>query len=178
MIKKLRTLSKKIWERFKTTILTSRFSRFYKSSHRRRSVRKSVLKNFAKFAGIHLASFLINFPPTLLKTRPWHRCSPVNFARFSRTSFLQNTSGRLLLFIAPRSFICSSFERYLKILINKWIDLWDIARNRGSHRRCLVKKGVLRNFAKFTGKDLCQSFFFNKVRGVRPFSESGVLSQV
>ena len=25
------------------------------------------------------------------------------------------------------------------------------------------KKGVPRNFAKFTGKHLCQSFFFNKV---------------
>ena len=29
-------------------------------------------------------------------------------------------------------------------------------------------KGVLRNFAKFTGKHLCQSFFLNKVAGLRP----------
>ena len=36
---------------------------------------------------------------------------------------------------------------------------------RSSHRRCSVKKGVLRNFAKFTGKHLCQSLFFNKVAG-------------
>ena len=28
------------------------------------------------------------------------------------------------------------------------------------------KKGVLRNFAKFTGDHLCQSFFFNKVAGL------------
>ena len=34
---------------------------------------------------------------------------------------------------------------------------------RSSHRWCSVKKGVLSNFAKFTGKHLCQSFFFNKV---------------
>ena len=27
------------------------------------------------------------------------------------------------------------------------------------------KTGVLRNFAKFTGKHLCQSIFFNKVAG-------------
>ena len=27
------------------------------------------------------------------------------------------------------------------------------------------RKGVLRNFAKFTGKHLCQSLFFNKVAG-------------
>ena len=31
------------------------------------------------------------------------------------------------------------------------------------HQKCSVKKGVLRNFAKFTGKFLCQSLFFNKV---------------
>ena len=30
------------------------------------------------------------------------------------------------------------------------------------------KKGVLKNFAKFTGKHLCQSFFFNKVTNLRP----------
>ena len=28
--------------------------------------------------------------------------------------------------------------------------------------------GVLRNFAKFTGKHLCQSLYFNKVAGLRP----------
>ena len=28
------------------------------------------------------------------------------------------------------------------------------------------KKGVLRNFAEFTGKHLCQSLFFNKVAGL------------
>ena len=36
---------------------------------------------------------------------------------------------------------------------------------RSSHLRCSVKKVVLRNFAKFTGKPLCQSLFFNKVAG-------------
>ena len=29
------------------------------------------------------------------------------------------------------------------------------------------KKGVLENFANFTGKHLCQSLFFNKVAGLR-----------
>ena len=33
---------------------------------------------------------------------------------------------------------------------------------RSSHQRCSIKKGVLRNFTKFTGKHLCQSLFFNK----------------
>ena len=40
--------------------------------------------------------------------------------------------------------------------------------DRSSHRRCSVKKGVLRNSAKFTGKHLYQSFFFNKVVDLRP----------
>ena len=30
---------------------------------------------------------------TLLKKRLWHSCFPVNFAKFLRTAFLQNTSG-------------------------------------------------------------------------------------
>ena len=32
---------------------------------------------------------------------------------------------------------------------------------RSSHQRCSVKKGVLRNFTKFTEKDLRQRLFFN-----------------
>ena len=35
-------------------------------------------------------------PATLLKKSLLHRCFPVNFAKFLRTPFLQNTSGRLL----------------------------------------------------------------------------------
>ena len=50
-------------------------------------------------------SFLWNIsgtPPrpratTLLKKSLWHRHFPMNFAKFIRTPFLQNTSGRLLL---------------------------------------------------------------------------------
>ena len=38
---------------------------------------------------------------------------------------------------------------------------------RSSHQRCSVRKGFLRNFAKFTRKYLCQSLFFNKVAGLR-----------
>ena len=37
-----------------------------------------------------------------------------------------------------------------------------------SHPEVFCKKGVLRNFTKFTGKRLCQSLFFNKVAGLRP----------
>ena len=39
---------------------------------------------------------------------------------------------------------------------------------RSSHLRCFVNKGVLKSFAKFTGKHLCQSLFFNKAAGLSP----------
>ena len=37
--------------------------------------------------------------------------------------------------------------------------------------RCSAKKGVLRNFVKFSGKQLYQSLFFNKVADIRPASD-------
>ena len=40
-----------------------------------------------------------------------------------------------------------------------------------------MKKGVLGNFTKFTGKHLCQSLFFNKVAGLRPIKKE-TLAQV
>ena len=43
---------------------------------------------FNKVAGLRSA--------TLLKKRLWHKCFPVNFAKFLRTPLLQNTSGRLV----------------------------------------------------------------------------------
>ena len=72
------------------------------SSHQRCSVRKGVLRNFAKFTGKDLCQILFFnkvaslTPATLLKERLWHRCFPVSFAKFLRTPFLQNTSRRLL----------------------------------------------------------------------------------
>ena len=39
---------------------------------------------------------------------------------------------------------------------------------RSSHQRYSRKKGALANLAKFTGKHLCQSLFFNKVAGRWP----------
>ena len=64
-------------------------------------MKKGVLRNFAKFTGntYARASFLIKLQAseTLLKKRLWYSCFTMNFARFLRASFLQNTSGRLLL---------------------------------------------------------------------------------
>ena len=46
---------------------------------------------FDKFAGLR--------PTTLVKERLWHRFFPVNFVKFLKTPFLQQISGRLLLYI-------------------------------------------------------------------------------
>ena len=42
--------------------------------------------------------------------------------------------------------------------------VWNI---RSSHPKVFRKKGAKRNFAKLTGKHLCQSLFFNKVAGLQ-----------
>ena len=39
---------------------------------------------------------------------------------------------------------------------------------RNSRPEVFCKKGVLRNFVKFTRKHLCQSLFLNKITGLRP----------
>ena len=65
--------------------------------------KKGLVRNFAKFTGKHLCQRLFFNkvtglrPVTLLKKSLWHRCFPVNFTKFLRTAFLQNTSRRLLL---------------------------------------------------------------------------------
>ena len=119
----------------------------FRSSHRRCSI-KDVLKNFTKFTGRHLCqSPFFNKvaglrPVTLLKKRLQRRCFPVNFVKFLRTPFLQNTSRRLLLYFHESFF-------FLRPTI------------RSSRPEMFCKKGVLKNFAKFKGKQ-----YFNKVAGV------------
>ena len=72
-----------------------------RSSHRRCSVRKGFfIRNCAKITGKYLCQSLYFNKvgsAALLKQRLRHRCFPINFAKFLRTPFLQNTSGRLLL---------------------------------------------------------------------------------
>ena len=70
-----------------------------RSSHQRCSIKKGVLRDFAKFTGKHLyESLFLNKviglePATLLKKRLWHRCFPVNLAKFLRTLFYRTPLG-------------------------------------------------------------------------------------
>ena len=85
---------------------------------------KSVLRNFAKSTGKHLCqSLFFNKDPglrpaTLLKMRLWYRYFPVNFATFLRTSFLQNTSGRLFLQRAHFKSGCNALLRNPRLTTN------------------------------------------------------------
>ena len=95
------------------------------------SLWKGVLRNFTKFTGKHLCqSLFFNkvaglMPATLLKKRLSCRCFSVNFVKFLRSPFLQNTSRRLLLFTpckisnnCPCGFniVCTIEKYFLRIL--------------------------------------------------------------
>ena len=58
------------------------------------SVRKGVLRNLQNSQENTCAGLI---PATLFKKRLWLRCFLVKFAKFLRTPFLQNISGRVLL---------------------------------------------------------------------------------
>ena len=70
---------------------------YYRSSCPEVLCEKDVPKNFFEFTGKHLRwSYGLSF----IKKRLHHRCFRVNFAKFLRAPFLQNTSGRLLLLLS------------------------------------------------------------------------------
>ena len=70
-------------------------------------------------------------------------------AKFLRTLFLQNT-------FELSQPLCQTLKNIKKTSY------------RTCHQRCSVKKGVLRDFTKLTGKQLCRRLFFNKVADLRP----------
>ena len=64
----------------------------------------------------------------------------------------------ILKFFCKKSKISISVDQNSKIFRSSLLEVF-------------CKKGTLRNFAKFTGKHLCQSLFFNEVAGLRPATE-------
>ena len=101
---------------------------YYRSSHRRCFERKLFLAISQNLQGNTCASLFFNKAAgfSLWKERLWHRYFYVNFVKFLRTTFLQNTSGRLLLSLwEDRSFqykvpFSLSFISLKKIL--QWVD--------------------------------------------------------
>ena len=66
----------------------------------------------------------------------------------------------------------------LMLHMDNWKHL--VFRYRSSRLEVFSKKDVLKHFAKFTEKHLCQSIFFNKVAGIRPavLTEKETLARV
>ena len=65
-------------------------------------LQNKCLKNFARFTGKYLRQslFLISlYPATFFNKRCQHSCFLVNFAKMSRTPFLQNTLKLLFLYL-------------------------------------------------------------------------------
>ena len=56
--------------------------------------------------------------------------------------------------------------RVATFLNEAFLQIYFLGIYRSSHRRYSVRKGVLKNFAKSTGKHLRQSLFFNKFAGL------------
>ena len=100
--------------------------------------RKSVLIDFAKFTRKHLwQSLFFNKvaglrPATLLKTRLWHRCFPVNFAKFLKTSLLTEHLRWLPLAFQNESILYisrSSRSKQAQCLKFKWtVSSWNNSR--------------------------------------------------
>ena len=80
--------------------------------------KKGVLRNFAIFTGKHRCNFI--------KKRLYHRCFPVNFAKFLRTPFLQNMFGKRLLDYLVNHPLCSTYfcqqQYYLPFVSNIFCD--------------------------------------------------------
>ena len=71
-------------------------------------LKKGVLKKFPKFTGKHLCQSLFFYKVAgcdFIRKILWLRCFPVNFTKFLRTPFLQNTRGRLLQLLKRDSLI-------------------------------------------------------------------------
>ena len=134
--------------------------------------KKGVFKNFAKFTAKQLCrSFFFDKisgikPPTLLKRRLRRGCFSMNFARFLSTSFVWSPPlppKQLLLPLVSlnsykrhRSFqhlICL-FLQHLRLPSAHFLGNLLIIE---AAIQVFRKNAAVKNFAKFTGKHVCQS---------------------
>ena len=127
------------------------------------SAKKDVLKNFPKFTGKYLCqSLFFNKvtglrPGTLTKKRFWHRCFSVNFVKFLRTAFLQNTYRRLLL---HRKIVNSMLSKYVWDNIVQKNHLCNIG---PEHAAMILKENNLHNFVlSWLGQDCTKQYSLGK----------------
>ena len=111
-------------------LLTSPFLVIFKSRHRRCSVRKGVLKNFAKFTGKHLCQSLFFNKVAglrlaiLLKKRLWHRCLPLNFCKVSKNTFIEHL--RKTASKCCRRFLFKEFSKVTPRALERNLGTWSM----------------------------------------------------
>ena len=119
--------------------------------------KKRVLRNFAKFTGKYLCqSFFFNEvailrSATLFKKRFWHRCFPLNFAKFLRTSFLKEHLRWLLI----KPILESQSVHFSDIGLEKypWLD-YDISKDSVTCHICKQQNKKSNLFAEQCKKDV------------------------
>ena len=124
-----------------------------------------------------------------------HKCFPVKFEKLLRTAILKNICKPLLLEVFYKIAVLKNFAIFIgrkqlgiTCSVKKVFLVVDRAvkvtcffidqhlqqkkccwlNEKSSRPEVFSKKRVRRNFAKFTGKHLCQSLFFTKVTCLRP----------
>ena len=98
----------------------------------------------------------------------------------------QNTCDKLLHLNSRLKLVSNFFLKRLRLCGLDFISIYQYLilthqffKYRSSRPEVFCEKGVLRNFAKVTGKHLCQSLFFNNVAGAAcNFIKKETLAQV
>ena len=106
--------------------------------HIQNPVRKPPKVFFKKRCFLEIPQNSQAWPTTLFKKRLWHRSFPVNFTKFLRRLFSQNTSGWLLPVKHPFSLNAPSliFDRILNTLLKLLLKTIDI-------HICIFKNTIL-----------------------------------
>ena len=117
----------------------------FRSSHRIYSVEKCVLKNFA------------NFPAK----------KPLCLSLFLIALQVEISSKTASICFTSKYYNKQQWRVWTRLDLERVQSKYFFKTYRSSHPKVFCKKGVVRNFTKFTGKHLCQSLYFKKVAGFR-----------
>ena len=140
-----------LWS-FPPTSLITTFLHFYYSSFHSLCFMPALVRNFFSKSDVSTwldcskSSKSRYFYGKFLKNAPFLHCDPYQHVSVTKYVFCVYALYELGSIV-----LCN--------YVNKDIN------SRSIHRSCSIRKSVLRNFAEFTGKYLCQSLFFNKIVG-------------
>ena len=101
---------------------------FSRSSHRRCSIKKAVLKNFATFTRKHLRWSLFLKTCNFIKKETWTQVFPVNIAKFLRTLFCRTPPVAVSVFLYHLNWVLSLDVKLMSAQKNtftrKKLDQW------------------------------------------------------